>query len=168
MDIGAIFVGLALLLLTIPFVINPFQRKQGLAHSATTNKDANLKEERRMVLSALRDLEFDYQTGKVSQEDHTHLKNLLLAKAAQLMIADEKADEALENLIQKHRLSRRSSPSNCSGCQHPINPTDRFCPACGMPLEQNCPACGSEVASGARYCSSCGVALEPQADAHPA
>src|SRR3972149_6482922 len=78
MNIGAVLVGLALLFLAVPFVAGPFLPKKRLGTAQQARRKAGKPEhennERRDVFAALRDLEFDHQTGKVTDGDFKQLQ----------------------------------------------------------------------------------------------
>src|SRR5512132_2832756 len=100
MSIGAMMVGFALLVLAVPYVAGPiFQKNKGRQASSgrqaparkqvlATQSDSSQPEP---ALLALRDLDFDYQIGKVSDEDYQTLRTRLVVEAAQLLEAAQKA-----------------------------------------------------------------------------
>lgn len=49
----------------------------------------------------------------------------------------------------------------CTHCGATLNPSDRFCPSCGTPVEQpkTCPQCGAPVDDSMRFCMNCGARL---------
>ena len=66
MTIGAFLVGLALLALIVSIVLRPLAQR-GRRDEAAPQEHAPPRLE--AVLAALRDLDFDHQTGKGAQED---------------------------------------------------------------------------------------------------
>jgi hypothetical protein len=52
---------------------------------------------------------------------------------------------------------QQGSPCPKCGVQNP--PSQGFCSACGVSLEQNCPNCNTLVGISARFCSHCGAGL---------
>ena len=137
MQISSLLVGLALLAAALVYVGRPFFEKPTKA-SKTMGK-AGQTEACESVLSALRDLDFDYKTGKISEEDYQPLRAQLLAEAAQFMQKENKEQEQLEALIQ----SRRKSQSR----------------------QVSCPSCGNKIVLGDTFCSSCGTKLEVRIEA---
>jgi hypothetical protein len=79
-------------------VARPFLRRPGRAHAATAAPDAEelervrLAEERDRALAALKELEFDHRTGKVSDDDYRRLVDPLRREAADALAAIERED----------------------------------------------------------------------------
>ena len=125
------------------------------------------------AILALRDLDFDFQAGKVSEEDYGSLRTSLLAKAAATMqTLDESADARLENLIQARRtqLITGTAPaqlnanavggSSCANCHAPLAEDANFCMKCGTPVQRTfCPHCGKSIMADDRFCPTCGKAI---------
>jgi hypothetical protein len=135
MQISSLFVGFALLVAAVAYVSRPFFEKPRSGAKATPKVgDARTRD---AVLSALRDLDFDFKTGKIVEEDYQPLRAQLLLQAAQLMNAEKKEEEQLESLIQSRRNSRKAA----------------------------CPTCGKKLVLGDAFCSSCGSKLEIRVEA---
>lgn len=54
----------------------------------------------------------------------------------------------------------------CTRCNASNSSTDRYCDACGGPLQPACPACGHSNRPGARFCGGCGHGLPRTAAAN--
>lgn len=161
MNMTALLIGLVLLGAAFVVVIRPFQQKQTMKsnHRTTTNKG----EERIAVLSALRDLDFDYKTGKVSEEDYLPAREQLLTEAAHHIEGQDEKELQLEAMIQKHRTSK---DENCAECGASMESAQRFCSKCGAQADHMvCPSCGKKVRAGDLFCSSCGTQLTVEMEA---
>lgn len=165
MSIGAILIGLALLLLTIPFVVRPFRRKTRPESLAVPQHRQRPTAQHQEVLLALRDLEFDYRTGKIAEEDYAVLRADLLAQAAAALEGHSDPEDDLDAQIEAAVLARRRKLGHVQACQQcgkAAGPGDRFCTGCGAPLEAVCPACGKPMAASDRFCAACGAKLDGQ------
>ena len=83
MDPIAIMIGLVFLGGAMVFVFRPLRARPRLAFK---NATAALcpREAHAVAIKALRDLDFDYRTGKVSEEDYSGLRSRLMAEAAKI------------------------------------------------------------------------------------
>lgn len=164
MELGAIFVGLAMLVAGVPFVVRPFREKRS-RRNRYPEAHSNPHEDRQAVLSALRDLDFDFRTGKVSEEDYAALRAQLVTKAATYVQSEESlADEQIEAMI-KARKASLSKVRKCTKCGHEVEADSRFCSQCGTAVGDNCPSCGKPVQEGDLFCTACGTNLEQKVEA---
>lgn len=102
-----------------------------LAEKEPSDPDqAGLRPEQRQeaALEALRDIEFEYQTGKLLEDDYLALRN----KYATLALG------------ARDSMARRSEAAapNCHACGEPFKGRARFCPRCGA--EQAAPPASDE------------------------
>ena len=132
MQLSSLFVGFVLLAVALVYVCRPFFEKSGKG-SKTSSKVGD-PQARDAVLAALRDLDFDFKTGKIVEEDYQPLRAQLLAEAAQFIEAEKKDEQQLEALIQSRRKSQTRQAS-CPSCGKPIVLGDLFCSSCGTKLE---------------------------------
>jgi hypothetical protein len=85
------------------------------------------RRERDSVVAAIRDLDHDYETGKVSEADYESFREELRARALTLL-----REERLE---QKRERAPVPPPAACQACAVPLRPDDRFCAQCGAPVQ---------------------------------
>ena len=163
MDPFAIIIGLILVGAASAFVYKPFRVKPGLGSSKAT-ATFNPREARTAALSALRDLDFDFQTGKVSQEDYPNVRAQLVAEAAKYVEAESAEEARLEALIRA-RKAAMASETPCPQCGKKVDAGARFCSSCGTELAIACPSCGKTVKAGDLFCKSCGSKLALRAEA---
>ncbi len=159
MQISAMFIGLILFGIALFFVSAPFRQKhqktEKLSSARTTQAGG-----REAVLSAIRDLDFDFKTGKVSEEDYQPLRAQLMAEAAQYIEAETKEDEQLEEMIRARRVTQTL---RCEHCEAPIQAGQRFCSKCGSAINNElCPSCGKKIQAGDLFCASCGNKIQIQ------
>lgn len=120
------------------------------------------------ALEALREIEFDQATGKLSPEDYAALKAAytpralaeLRAREAGVAAASPAAaaaltaiDDAAEALIARVKQGGRS----CASCGPRPESDALFCSDCGRALGPGCEECGVMVAMDARFCVECGA-----------
>jgi hypothetical protein len=101
-------------------ILAPIEKQTALAMGPASAADES---EQEAIDAALQDLEFDFETGKLSSEDRDRLK-------------DELRREAVLALAKARRPPPPASPvehATCS-CGRVAQPGDRFCAACGQPL----------------------------------
>ena len=160
MQISALIIGFILLGAALAFVIWPFWEKRKKGVKDSTIADVNRRES---VLAALRDLDFDFKTGKVSEEDYQPLRAQLLAEAAQYIESEKTEDEKLEALIQARRKTQKIE---CEHCGAPVEADQKFCSKCGSVAKtESCPSCGKKIRTDDAFCSSCGTKLEVRLEA---
>lgn len=163
MQISALVIGSLLFVTAIAYVSLPFRQKLKAANRSKTQTQE--KGKRETVLSALRDLEFDFKIGKVSEEDYKPLRAQLMVEVAQYMEAEKEEEERLEALIQSRRKAQRQNAA-CEHCGAPLEAGQRFCSKCGSAAQDElCPSCGKKIRAGDLFCSSCGTNLRIQVKA---
>ena len=104
---------------------------------------ADLKRRRLVVYENLKDLEFEYQAGKLAAQDYQNLKQNYLGEAASLMAASQEAEQLKETdaLLEREIASRRASRKNLS------------------PQDYVCPQCGFENPVPVKFCGECGAKI---------
>jgi hypothetical protein len=107
---------------------------------------------RAVALRALREIEFDRATGKLSDADYEGLRAKYTAEALAAMRAEE---------------SRVAAPGSGATPTRPPFPIPRsFCPTHGPRPELDaafCSDCGRRLGTAPGYCARCGSALEREA-----
>ena len=123
---------------------------------------------RGVALTALKEIEFDRVTGKLSDADYEELKTRYTAAALAALRKDPSADgpDDVEALIagrvrslRSARASTASSSPACPACGARPEPDAVFCSSCGLRLEPPdwCSACGASLPRDSRYCEACGT-----------
>jgi len=136
MDIGSLLLALALLILVAAFVAQPLMDKR--RHSSAPAPADELVSRREAVLTELRDLDFDYSTGKVNEDDYAAQRARLTANGAEVLrqlaaVKSAAPDDPLEKMIAARRQARPAAPGAmfCPNCGKPLRAGDKFCAACG-------------------------------------
>jgi hypothetical protein len=118
------------------------------------------------AIEALREIEFDRATGKLSEDDYDGMKARYTAQAlVELREQDAMASrgsvvaapaDLAERLVKKYR------PGSTICHTHGLRPEPDalFCSECGSYLPGKCEQCGTAVTvAGSHFCSGCGHAL---------
>ena len=102
--LGAVLAVVAVVAVARPFLREPAPASDALAEpSELERRTLTLVEERDRALAALKELEFDHRTGKISDEDYRRLVGPLRRSAADALRALEPRAEA------RHAHATRSS-----------------------------------------------------------
>ncbi len=172
MTIGSILLGLALLVgvglfVTRPlFVRDPHRRRR-------MNEYQALQAQKEAVLVEIRALDFDYETGKVAEEEYQLQREAYVTEAAELLMqidalnesyletepaaAPERKARPADDEIEAAIARRRAKVAAASSKPKKASPDGRladggFCPQCGQPAD-----------AGDRFCAHCGHQLiQPQ------
>ncbi len=132
-------VELALLIATLLFIAYPLYRRDSAVVSGQTLTESDYSDllyRKEAAYTALIDLEFDYKTGKIDDNDYKTMKSSMETEAIDLL---KRVDDH-----EKGRSSRAVSSSSAIT----ESDTKRFCPDCG-----------SAVAKDHKFCVECGAGL---------
>lgn len=133
--------------------------------------DAPMLEETRkgVALLALREIEFDRETGKLSDQDYDRLKAAYTAEAVAALRVEEgraaRASGSVEALIAERvrAIGARAvakppaGGASCITCGPRPESDAIYCSTCGTMLAgHGCARCGAALPAGARFCEACG------------
>jgi hypothetical protein len=122
---------------------------------------------RGVALLALKEIEFDRETGKLSDEDYKFLKDKYTAEAIEALRAEERtaAPDDVEALIAHRVRALRSAAASpppgapvCPACGPRPEPDALFCSTCGGRLAAGvaCAHCGTSLSADSLFCEGCG------------
>ncbi len=135
-----VFIALALTVLTFTFIVYPlFKRRSPSADSVEDEKLQELHSKRDTTYSMLKELEFDFQSGILTEEDYRELEARYKGKAISILrgIDDSKGSTEVEDEIERQVLElRRGKGQFCPQCGARCQDGDRFCSHCGASLSQ--------------------------------
>jgi hypothetical protein len=133
-----------------------------------------------IALAALKEIEFDRETGKLSDADYGFLKAKYTATALEALREEQGvAPNDVEALIAAKVRSLRSASTttpldpppglslqlpgpgpapSCDACGPRPEPEAVFCSSCGrrLTLSPPCDRCGAALLPGSRFCEGCG------------
>lgn len=175
MELGAIFLILAVLILVGMYLYSPFMSRGNQAATIEMHEISSLMAERDRVINALQELDFDFKLGKIPAEDYPSQRASLLQKGAEILKRLDELSPALtpspspigrggseEDRIEKAVAARRADASaqvaqltdddiESMIAARRKNHKDRsagFCPKCGKPVlasDRFCPSCGKSL-----------------------
>ena len=159
--IGALVIGTILAVSALAFVLYPVffgsppRRVAAPLSVRQSDKDA--------AVFALREIEFDRATGKLSDADYADLKTryteaavLAMRQEAATPAANAQPDDEIEAAVRAYRDQHVACPT----CGPRPEPDAEFWSSCGRYLRNRCAGCGAPVdALDARFCVSCGNRL---------
>ena len=136
----SVFIAVVLTVLTFAFIIYPlFRQRSPQEGLAEDEKLQELRSKRDTTYSMLKEMEFDLQSGILTEEDYRDLEARYKRKAISILrgIDDLKAGTNVEDEIEKRVLElRRSKGRFCSQCGTKYQQGDRFCTRCGTGLSK--------------------------------
>lgn len=107
------------------------------------------------ALLALKEIDFDLATGKLSEADHAELKRRFTAEAVAAMREDGPPAPA--------KGKGTGGAVGCPACGPRPESDAIFCSNCGRSLSAKlCASCGAPMAPGQKFCESCGRAAAAQ------
>lgn len=176
----ALVVGTLLAIGALGFVLYPIFAGAPLTRPASATRADTAPSEDPIL--ALREIEFDRETGKLSESDYVALKTTYSRRAIEQMRREKtQVEPQVEPQAEVHAAATETAVASpavaaldpveravmrmrkrraCVSCGPRPEKDAVYCSHCGRFLEETCPRCGVDVAQpGARYCSSCGDSL---------
>jgi ribosomal protein L40E len=155
-------VGTLLAVIAVAYVLYPllFSSASPRQRHVGITRVARVADEDAIV--ALREIEFDRATGKLSDADYAELKSRYTARALAAMRArgDAGAAATPEDLVEATVLAYRARLKSCARCGPRPEPDAVYCSNCGSYLDEKCEGCGRVVEeAGAAFCAGCGRQL---------
>ncbi len=170
----ALVIGAALAVLALLYVLFPLFDSAEPKRSAPALRPAVPES----AIDALREIEFDRETGKLSDDDYASLKTEYTRTALVEMRAREPVSapsvagpdaagtrdavddstglDPAEVAVLKYRSVRRS----CDECGPRPEPDPAFCSSCGKYLKGACAHCGATIDQPrSKFCANCGSSL---------
>lgn len=139
-------IGLVIVLLAAFFVAWPLLQDAPAASEVPDTYEGTPEHQKEQALVAIREADFDHQTGKLSDEDHAALRAELETRALSAMAEIENA-----SALHPVPASAASTPAGAAGA------------TAAQPARVGpggfCPACGVRFVRDAQFCSGCGKKL---------
>lgn len=126
--------------------------------------------ERDAAYRGIKELEFEYELGNLSESDYRSLRERYRSEAAvtlrELDAATAGGGEAAAGPAGSAEPAAADSIEaelSCPSCGREVGAGDRYCWSCGGQLGRQCGSCGGLVQAGHQFCGSCGARLEGEA-----
>jgi hypothetical protein len=177
MDIGSIFLILAVLIPVVIFLYRPFLERSASSVSKTEQGYSSLLANRDQAVAMIQELDDDYNLGKIPDDIYPTRRQVLLQNgveilrqldAYQVTSSHATAQDRLEAAVETRRQTSDSSQSfpRKNGSAVPPVPDDDLEQkiASRRRLRQSkaggfCPKCGKPVQEVDRFCPRCGATL---------
>lgn len=171
MELGALFLVLAVGLAVSLFVSQPFLQRRARKITAEAHEISALMAERDRVINALQELDFDFNLKKIPAEDYPVQRSELLQKGAAILKQldtltpnSHPNGKATADRIESAVAARRADTSAAQVAVRDDDDVEAliatrrkarkeksggFCPRCGKPVlvsDRFCPHCGKSIA----------------------
>lgn len=154
-----LIVGAVLAVIALVFVLHPLFDDS--ARPSRTPRKLDAEAPAVEAVQALREIEFDRETGKLSDSDYGALKARYTREAVAAFREEESeisgdAGDAAEAVILRYRKRQLG----CSECGPRPEPDAVYCSNCGRYLASSCAKCHAAITEiGAQFCRTCGESL---------
>jgi len=168
MQIAAIFFTLAIFILVAMYLYAPFMEKRARRVTEEEHELSTLMAERDRVINALQELDFDFNLGKIPDEDYPTQRAGLLQQGAEILrkidsftpqaVSTQDEEARLEKAIAARRADASIAKAEVSDDDVESMIASRrkgrkdksagFCPKCGKPIittDRFCPSCGKSL-----------------------
>ena len=173
MELGSLFLVLAVIVIISVYLYAPFAKSTRRARAETSRESheiSALKAERDRVINSLQELDFDHKLGKIPVEDYPDQRASLLQKGSDIL---RKLDELVpvsssainaESRIEKATAAGRADAGSNSPAFTDDDDLESMIAARRKKHKGKsagfCPKCGKPVLVSDKFCPSCGKALQ--------
>jgi hypothetical protein len=156
----ALIVGTLLAVGTLAYVLFPLFAGAVCSPRRMAAGASSASADEQEAVVALREIEFDRATGKLSDADYGELTTRYTEQALSAMRRGVVASDASDDAIEAAVLVYKSRLRSCVSCGPRPEPDAVYCSTCGGYLPGACAGCGAPVHdAGASFCASCGHRL---------
>jgi len=168
MQIAAIFFTLAIFILVAMYLYAPFMERRARRVTEEEHELSALMAERDRVINALQELDFDFNLGKIPEEDYPAQRASLLQKGADILRSiDSFAPQVASTQDTESRLEKAIAARRADASTAKLEVSDDDVEAMISRRRKGrkdksagfCPKCGKPITTSDRFCPSCGKAL---------
>lgn len=151
MTFGSILIVLFIFILSGWVIIRPFLIKSDITGRSSSSVYDSLSAERERLLLAIEELDLELELNKISSQEHSRNRDILLVEAAEILrqldkyqksgkgkkVTPVKAEpnDDLEKMINDRKKQLKAEKSrSCSHCGKTVKDNDQFCSHCGEAL----------------------------------
>ena len=135
-----VFIVVVLTAFTVTFIAYPLFRQRSLSFDAVENERLReLYSKRDTTYSIIKELEFDFQSGMLTEEDYQDLETKYKREAVSILKDIDKLKQGgdVEEEIERQVLElRQGEGCFCPQCGAKCQGDDHFCSRCGTSLSQ--------------------------------
>jgi hypothetical protein len=129
------YLSLAIALTILAIAWTFFVRRKDLPEPAAVPPHLHLESRKAAIYENLRDLQFEYRVGKLSDSDYERTKKELQNELATLLAEiDKLKGTAPAPVIAKDTSVQEASSKKCPHCGAKFDKPLRFCGECGKPM----------------------------------
>lgn len=172
MLVATILIAALVSIAALAWVVWPLLNRAPAPLLVEDDRFAELLARKDSVVMALKDLEFDYNVGKLSDEDYERYEQRLrrqaigyLQQIEQIAPASTELDAGVEAEIARHRRVTVAAPAEAAPVREAIPAVQMAAlgtaavraPATNGSAGRFCTNCGSPIAAEHRFCAGCGT-----------
>lgn len=145
---------------TLMFVVQPL-----IQHTLSKTEEfedttlRNLEQEKFNLYAQIKEIDFEYEMGKLSYRDYSYQRDELMSKASNVVEEMRKHKERKNDPAYDIETSSQETTSECSACGTRVNAGAKYCFSCGAALPESCRECGESNPPESKFCASCGTGL---------
>ncbi len=153
------YIAILVILVVVGYLVSyPLLRSKRLENHVPQSREGLLQEQKEDVYAAIKEMDFDFEMGKISEDDYQKLRNQYKAKVLGIIKEIDTVDhqgeietqqDEIETMIEREVQQLRAKKK---AVQIPDN---------GKPVGQFnfCPQCGEKVIPNSNFCQNCGITL---------
>ncbi len=151
------------------YVAEPLRTPSTTLRADEDDELVDLIQRKDAVMRSIKEVEFDYHTGKLSEEDYEAYDQRMRQQAIGLIRQIEKRspevaglDAELEAMIASRRKTKPTAMTAVNGAT-PVPTSAAPATATPLPAEESdvifCHECGAKAKTSDKFCAQCGTAL---------
>jgi hypothetical protein len=164
MDALGTLLAVATIVLVVAYIAQPLLAARRDDAEPVTNRSlstlkqrADLLAERNQLYREIKALDFDHETGKVTDEDYSDQRYQLVAQGVEVLQQLDRLASPDDDVIERAVMKvREGAPLTPADVEPPLD-----APTAAEQSTGFCPQCGAPTFAGDRFCARCGTALSP-------